>query len=145
MNSTIRPIVLAAGLLLLLLAGCGAPAPEAAAPEGAAAPPPVEGSCTTKDCLIAAGNACKAVQLTLTEDAGTFTYAITAGCTFTKTLVEPSPEETPEMKSLLRGASMTCKYQQGAFDSRWVTSLFGGLERCEGELRGILAHLAAFA
>ncbi len=80
--------------------------------------------------------------MTLTEDAGVFKYS-SADCVFTKTLI--SADETPEMKSLLEGKSLTCRYEKGKFDQRWVTSLIFGIEYCEGELKDILVDLIAFS
>ena len=139
--------VLTAGLLLLLIAGCAAPAtvPSTPAPPSIPTTPatPPE-ACTTKDCFISSANDCKDIDLVLTEDAGVFRYS-TKGCVFTKTLVSLSPGESAEMKDLLQGKSLTCKYEKGKFDQRWVTSLIFGTEYCEGELKDILIELIVFA
>jgi hypothetical protein len=153
-------------LLPLLLAGCtttapeASPAPPAPSPtkpfEPASSPTPplpptasptraLQESCTTKDCFITAAGACKDTTLTLTEEAGTFTYTATMDCVFTKTLVTAHPDEMQEMKTLLQGKSLTCRYTKGAFDERWVKTLVFGTERCEGNLREVLAQLIAFA
>ena len=125
---------------LLLIAAC---APKAT--EGPVPAPTTGEACTTKECFFAAANACKEARLSLTEEAGTFTYRVSAGCTFTKTLDTPDPSETQELQKLLKGASMTCSYTQGKFDSRLVNSLVFGIEKCQGRLREILAQLAVFA
>jgi hypothetical protein len=39
---------------------------------------------------------------------------------------------------------MTCKYEQGKFDTRWTDSLLGGMELCQGELRDVLGNLLMF-
>jgi hypothetical protein len=127
---------------LAVMLGCGAPpAEEVVVPTETPEAP----SCGTKDCFIAAANDCGAMELTLTEEAGTFTYSSSADCVFTKTMVTPDPAETQEMKSLLQGKSMTCRYEKGKFDERWVTSLLFGSEKCEGELKDTLARLLVFA
>jgi hypothetical protein len=116
-------------LMLLLLAACT---------------PTIPTTCSTKECFITVANACKDMNLTLTETAGTFTYTSTSKCVFTKTLVTPNPQETQEMKALLTNKSLTCNYVQGKFDPRWVNSLIFGTEYCTGELRTILGEMLAF-
>ncbi|HLD05293.1 MAG TPA: hypothetical protein VJG90_06255 [Candidatus Nanoarchaeia archaeon] len=139
-------------LFLLLIAGCDSsqappvptPAPPSeSTPTSPVAPPIV--ACTTKECFISAANDCKDLQMTLTENAGVFKYASSTDCIFTKTLVTLSVSETQEMKSLLEGKSLTCKYEKGKFDSRWATSLMFGTEYCEGELRDIIVELLVFS
>ncbi|MBS3068469.1 hypothetical protein J4450_07210 [Candidatus Micrarchaeota archaeon] len=49
------------------------------------------------------------------------------------------------MKTLLEGKSMTCKYENGKFDQRLVTSLIYGTEYCDGELKDALGQLIVFA
>lgn len=100
--------------------------------------------CTTKECFISSANDCNEISITLTEDAGVFTYSSSTECVFTKTLVSLDPSETQEMKSLLEGKSLTCEYEKGEFDQRWITSFIFGTEECEGELKDILVELIAF-
>ena len=126
------------GLLLLVMVGC---TPSASTDTTTS----ITTSCTTKDCFIASANDCKGIAMTLTEKAGIFTYASSTDCVLTKTLVRLDPSETPEMKDVLEGKSMTCKYKKGEFDERWVTSLIYGIEYCDGELRDNLAELLTFA
>ena len=124
--------------LLLLVIGCTTPQPasDILAPASA---------CTTKDCFIASASDCKEMSITLTEKAGVFTYASSTDCVLTKTLVRLDTSEAPEMKTLLEGKTMTCKYEKGQFDERWVTSLIYGIENCDGELRDNIAELLEFA
>ena len=140
---TASAAAIASMLVLMVIVGCAAPAPHALPTTPPTTPASPTADCTTKDCFIAAANDCNDITLTLTEDAGTFTYA-TNGCVFTKTLVSTNVNETQEMKTLLQGKSLTCKYEQGKFDRRWVTSLVFGTEYCEGKLKDILGQLIAF-
>ena len=138
-----RLAMLASGLLLLvLIAGCVSPSQQP--PPTSPSTPPAVAACTTKECFISSANDCNDISLTLTEDAGVLKYASSKDCVFTKTLVSLNANETQEMKSLLQGKSLTCRYEKGKFDQRWVTSLIFGTEYCEGELRDILAELIAF-
>ncbi|MBI4344612.1 MAG: hypothetical protein HY555_03390 [Euryarchaeota archaeon] len=138
-----RLAILAPGLLLLvLIAGCVSPSPQP--PPTPPPTTPAVAACTTKECFISSANACNEIDLTLTEDAGVIKYSSSKDCVFTKTLVTANADETQEMKSLLQGKSLTCRYEKGKFDPRWVTSLIYGTEYCEGELRDTLAELIAF-
>ena len=134
--------IFASGLLLLvLIAGCVSPSPQ---PPPTPLPTTPVAACTTKECFISSANACNDIDLTLTEDAGVIKYSSSKDCVFTKTLVSLNADETQEMKSLLQGKSLTCRYEKGKFDQRWVTSLIYGTEYCEGELRDTLVELIAF-
>ncbi len=133
-------------LFLLLITGCASPpqqAPLVSAPTPPVAPPTAV-ACTTKECFISSANDCKDISLTLTEDAGVLKYSSSKDCLFTKTLVSLNVDETQEMKNLLEGKSLTCRYEKGKFDQRWASSLIFGTEYCEGELRNILVELIAF-
>jgi len=101
-------------------------------------------ACADPDCLILAANDCADSNLTITEDVGVFKYSSSNGCVFTKTLVSLNSNETADMKKLLEGKSLTCKYEKGKFDSRLVTSLIFGTENCEGNLKDALGELLAF-
>lgn len=149
MNRTNSMVLFAAAVLaFLFLAGCVSPAPTVATPTPTPAPTPTltAAGCTDKECFITAANECRELELTLTEEAGgVFTYSSSTGCVFTKTLVTLSAGEDQELKRLLEGKRLTCRYERGAFDPRWVTSLIFGTESCEGELKEALAQLLVFA
>ncbi|HUH78630.1 MAG TPA: hypothetical protein VLY83_01905 [Methanoregula sp.] len=134
-----RAIVSAAALagiaLLLICAGCTSqnPAPAQPAP-------------TTTDTatFIAAANDCRDMNMTITGAVGTFTYSSTSGCVFIKTLDRLNASETAGMKTMLEGKNMSCSYTKGNFDPRLVSSLVGGMEYCNGELKDKLAELIVF-
>ena len=161
-----KGVMLACGLLFLIfMAGCPsftqqappasptAPAPSPPAPTPSPTPPAANNTpapppapvCSDKGCFIAAANDCKDLSLTLTEDVGVLNYTSSTGCVFTKALVSLNADETQEMKNLLQGKSMTCKYEKGKFDARLVTTLIYGMEYCEGDLKDILGQLIVFA
>ena len=106
--------------------------------------PPANSSCSDKTCFIAAANDCENVNLTITDNVGTFSYSSSDSCIFTKTLVSLNANESQEMKNLLEGKNMTCIYERGKFDQRWVTSLIYGIENCQGELKDRLGDLTVF-
>lgn len=131
----ISAVFLSGIVLLLLTAGCSSttgasPASGNPGPEQAA--------------FIAAANDCKDMNLTDNEDIGTFYLTSSQGCVFTKTLIHLNDSEMQGMKTMLEGTNMTCSYTQGNFDSRWVTSLVGGMEYCNGDLKDALAKLIIF-
>lgn len=133
--------LLAAGLLFVMfVAGCASPSQQPSQ-----AVQTTLARCADKDCFISAANDCQEINVTLNEDVGVFKYSSSKDCVFTKTLVSPNENETPEMKKLLSGKSFVCAYKKGAFDGQWVTSLVVGIEYCEGELKDILGKLILFA
>ena len=101
--------------------------------------------CNNKNCFISVANSCTAMNLTITEDIGVLQYSSSNDCVFTKTLVSLNVNETKEMKNLLEGTNMTCRYPQGKFDSRLVTTLIQGMENCKGKLKDNLGNLIVFS
>jgi hypothetical protein len=131
----ISAVLLSGIVLLLLAAGCSSTT-------GAA---PVSGSPSPEQAaFIAAANNCTNMNLTDNEDIGTFYLTSSQGCVFTKTLVHLNDSEMQGMKTMLEGTNLTCSYTQGNFDSRWVTSLVGGIEYCNGDLKDAIAKLTIF-
>ena len=66
-------------------------------------------------------------------------------CTFTKTIVALDASEPADMKSALEGKSLSCPYEEGAFDSNWTDSLILGIGNCTGPLADALGQLSVFA
>ncbi len=126
---------LAAIILALVCAGCAGNNPSPASP-----------AATGQDtaAFITAANDCRDMNLTVTTTVGTFSYQSTSDCALLKTVVKMNAGETAEVKKMLEGKSMVCGYTRGNFDSRWVTTLIGGIEYCHGDLRDGLAQLIAF-
>lgn len=127
-------------LFLLLIVGCSSPSQQVSQTS-----PTATIGCSDKDCFISAANDCKEISVTLTDDVGVFKYESSKNCVFTKTLVSVNDNETPEMKTLLQGKSLTCRYKKGNFDDRLVTSIIFGTEYCDGKLKDILGQLVLFA
>jgi hypothetical protein len=141
--------LLAAAILFLFLAGCCGllpPAQNVSAnnTKNLTIAPSTNATCGNEACFIAAANNCKNMSLTVTDDVGTFSYSSSEHCIFTKTLVSLNANESQEMKNLLEGKNMTCMYEMGKFDQRWVTSLIYGIEYCDGELKDRLGDLTVF-
>lgn len=130
-------------LLLIIIAACTSVSKQT--PQTTQTTPTALAGCNDKDCFVYAANKCEEISVALKEDIGVFKYESSKNCVFTKTLVSPNEDETPEMKKLLSGKSLTCAYKKGAFDNRLVTSLIFGTEYCEGELKDILVKLILFA
>jgi len=129
-------VVFLSGIFLLLLAaGCSS---NSGASPASGNPSPEQAA------FIAAANDCRDMNLTDNEDVGTFYLTSSQGCVFTKTLVHLNNSEMQGMKTMLEGTNMTCSYTKGNFDSRWVTSLVGGIEYCNGDLKDAIAKLTIF-
>ena len=120
-------------LLALVLAGCARPPPLPEVPK-----------CDTKECFIAAANDCNDIGLTLDEDFGVIEYT-SKECMLTKKVISLDPSETKEMKELVEGKWMTCKYEKGEFDRNWLDSLILGMQKCEGKLKETLVDILLFA
>jgi hypothetical protein len=99
--------------------------------------------CSTKECFIAAANDCNETSLIFQEDFGTVNYSA-ENCTFTKTIVRLNDNESQDMKNILEGKSLTCKYERGQFDENWTSSLIIDIENCSGELSDRLTYLSVF-
>ncbi|MBN1544236.1 hypothetical protein JW898_02110 [Candidatus Woesearchaeota archaeon] len=99
--------------------------------------------CDTAECFMEAANECQNATFTAQETIGTVKYS-SEGCVFTKTLVKSSKDELPEVKALLEGKSLTCRYELGEFDRRWVTTLIYGINYCEGGLKEALGEMLLF-
>ncbi len=98
-------------------------------------------SCEDNSCLIDSANSCKSAQLAQNVEGSTFNLR-TRGCFLIKTASSLNESEPPEIKELIEGKSMTCKFDKGQFDARWVNTLALGIEACEGELRDSLLELS---
>jgi len=129
--------------LLLIVLAVGACSPQSVSDTLTESQEPAasaEQACTTAACFISSASACEDSEVTLTQPGGTFTYSSTQ-CTLRKTLVALDPSDSQEMKNSFEGKSLVCTYKQGAFDPRWVNTLFYGLESCTGDLKEKLAWL----
>ena len=157
MKLHVTAIIIAA---LLLIAGCSSGQQQAAVPSPQQQAPQAEpqntseathvetpvaavAACADKDCFLPLANDCNDGNITVAEQYGVVRYAVTS-CTFTKTLVSVSAEESQDVKNLLEGRSLSCQYAKGGFDSRWTSSLVGGVEKCDGALKDALARMLVF-
>ena len=122
-------------ILGILLFGCVAKPPDL---------PKTTSGCLTKECFLAAANACKNESLRLNESFGTVLLS-TRNCTFIKTVLYMNYEESTQIKDLVEGTSMTCIYKKGEFDQDWMNSLILGVEKCDGTLKDAIADLLALA
>jgi len=99
-------------------------------------------TCSINDCFASAADSCRTVNMARDEDFGTINYA-EKDCIFTKTIV--TANDSPEMKKLLEGKSLSCAYEEGNFDSRLLTSMIEGVDNCNGDLKVIMGELLIFA
>ncbi|WP_321506035.1 hypothetical protein [uncultured Methanoregula sp.] len=132
-------------ILLVISAGCASsPAPNKTGPAPAVQAPSQAGSCQDKTCFITAANDCSPLEITVQDDTGTFRYSSSQKCVFTRTLVSLKARESPGVRTMLEGKNMTCIYTRGKFDPQLVTTLTGGMEYCQGELKDNLGRLMIF-
>lgn len=102
-------------------------------------------ACTTDECFISEANACGTVEMDSEIPGGGWFRFYSKNCEFKKTVLNLYEDETQEMKDLLEGKSLTCKFESGEFDENWIHSPVKGLEKCEGELKDIIAQLILFS
>jgi len=101
------------------------------------------GGCQDVDCFIEKANNCEYVTMEyFTNNEGYYYQA--NECEFLKTIIFLDPNESEEIKALLDGKTMTCKYAQGEFNPEWVNSNVNGLEDCVGDLKDTLVQLSVF-
>jgi len=100
--------------------------------------------CGSAECFIGAANECGRVSFASEDDTGRYEYSIQR-CEFTKKLIALSAGESEEIKKFLEGKSFSCSYLPGDFDERWILSVIGGLEKCDGELKDATLALIARA
>ena len=93
--------------------------------------------------FISSADNCHDARFKSEQDIGTFEYR-SEDCVFTKTLVSLNKNESQEMKDLLEGKTLTCKYEQFNFNEKWADSLLYDIEDCEGELKEIIGQLMLF-
>ncbi|KHO49302.1 MAG: hypothetical protein QT02_C0007G0025 [archaeon GW2011_AR9] len=97
-------------------------------------------TCDTTDCFVAAANTCSPTVFTSTETFGVVEFSSASDCTYMKKMISFN-SEAPSLKSMLDGKNMTCSYERGAFDSKWLKYLILGAEKCNGELKERLGEL----
>ena len=101
-----------------------------------------EKKCDNSQCFITAANNCQIASFQNTQAGSLFEYK-TKGCVLTKTNIRVGDSEPSEIKYLLEGKSMICKYTKGNFDDNLVNSLSYGLSICTGELRDAIDIILA--
>ncbi len=124
---------------IVMLGGCIAPVGDAGLKE-----------CSTVECIVETANECEEKVLELEEDIGTVEYSIQYDpnndfCTLNKKVAKVSDAENPVIKQMFEGKSLTCTYQPGEFNERWVTSLIYDIENCEGDLKESIGQLMVFS
>lgn len=95
---------------------------------------------TSEADFIAKANQCQPAVMETTINTATLRIESHNDCSITKTVTAMDETEPQEIRELFVGASMTCSYDRGAFDTDYVTQISGNLGYCEGDLvRAILA------
>ncbi len=84
-------------------------------------------------CFGSLANQCKSARYTGVI-AGASVHVVSRNCQVIKTVVSLPDIEPESVKQLFVGKSMTCTYEQGDFDSIYLTKLTGNLPTCTGDL-----------
>jgi uncharacterized membrane protein YhaH (DUF805 family) len=105
-------------------------------------PMPARPVCADKQCFISLAQKCTGASIVIDEDYGNVNYTVTDKCVFTKKIVRL--KEAGELANIVDGASLTCDYEQGKFDERWVKTMIYGLEPCDGYLKQLIGGLMIF-
>ncbi len=99
--------------------------------------------------FVIAANECQETFLEREEDIGIIEYQIHQDprdfCTLDKKIVKVADNEDPVVKRMLEGKRLSCAYQKGQFNERWVTTLIYDIENCEGELKESIGQLMVFS
>ena len=66
------------------------------------------------------------------------------GCVLTKKMSIVPDSEPAEIKLNVEGKSMTCEYSKGELDKNLLSTLYLGIEKCNGPLKNVLSDLAKF-
>ena len=101
-------------------------------------------TCTNSACFVSAANSCADATLTSEEPIGTVKHS-TSGCYYLKTIVKANSSEVPEVKSLVEGKSLMCKYDPGNFNMNWISYISEDIEYCQGPLKEAIGELIVFS
>jgi len=104
-------------------------------------------SCFNMSCFDEKASDCKYVGVTVEEEFGEVHYLAkknydTGRCFFEKTIV--TLNEDTELNDLLENKSYTCWYDEGDYNPEWSSTMFGGLDTCQGELKDAMGQLVLF-
>jgi hypothetical protein len=91
--------------------------------------------CDNQQCFIDMANQCKASIYEINEAGTIYKYESSSDCTFTKTITQVSDTEPGDIIDLFEGKSLNCEYIKNDFETKWVTTLLGSLDRCTGPLK----------
>lgn len=97
--------------------------------------------CSDNECFITEANQCNPAFLVVDDEGTVYEYKSFTDCTLTKSITKVSDAEPFMIKELFTEKSMTCSYDKGAFDEKWLTTLLGGLDQCTGQLKEALYEL----
>lgn len=91
--------------------------------------------CKDQQCFFDMANQCKSAVLIVDEAGTIYKFESSSDCTFTKTITQISETEPEDIINLFEGKSLNCEYIKNDFETKWVTTLLGGLDRCTGPLK----------
>ena len=122
-------IVAVVGLLgLVLIIGMLLNALEAPSPVGSAI------ECTTSSCFIKAANKCMPAIYETQIETVTLWLETTEDCKLKKKVVKVDSKEPESIQNLFNKAEMTCPYEKGEFDEKYIEQISYDMLTCQGTL-----------
>ncbi|MBT4541188.1 hypothetical protein HOC35_06780 [Candidatus Woesearchaeota archaeon] len=91
--------------------------------------------CDNEQCFFEMANQCKSVTYKIDEAGTVYNFESSKDCVFTKTITKVSDTEPQDIIDLFEGKALTCEYTKESFETKWVTTLLGGLDECNGALK----------
>lgn len=92
-------------------------------------------------CFVQNAQDCSPAVMERTIAGSVMRYETTEGCTLVKSFAVISASEPRSVHELFGGKMMTCAYEKGNFDMRWINTLTGDIAKCKGDLRDALVEL----
>lgn len=98
--------------------------------------------CDSDECFIEYASDCKPTFYSKIDAGIVFEFESTKDCVMEKKLQGLPDSEPLIIRDLLLDKGMICTYSKEGFDERWTSTLLGGLENCNGELKDALYEIA---
>ncbi len=97
-------------------------------------PEPVQGVCQTKSCFIKKANLCEPVIYNTKIKTVELRLRTTGNCELIKEVTNVDKDEPENIKSLFKGAKMTCPYTKGQFEDKYIEQISYDMLTCKGRL-----------
>lgn len=95
-----------------------------------------------EECFVSQAEKCRPAVMFQDFSGSTLKYT-SENCVLVKEFDKFSEDEPLEVRELLEGKTMECKYREGDFNSILVKGLTEGIEKCEGDLKDAIYDVVA--